>query len=71
MPIDGMDCSRFAQRATGQALLHRLEQLLQGDGFFQKGQGADLGGLDGGVDGGVAAHHDDRHGQSARWWTIP
>ena len=56
------DCG---QAVAHQALFHGLEQFLQGDGFFQKGQRADLGGFDCGFDGGVAAHHDHRHGQGA------
>jgi hypothetical protein len=56
---------QLAHHGARQALLHGLEQLLQGDGFFQEGQRTDLGGFDGGVDGGVAAHHDDGHGQRA------
>ena len=43
--------------------LHRGEQFLQGDGFFQEIKRADAGGFDGGVDAGVARHHHHRHVQ--------
>ena len=49
----------------GQPLLHRFEELLHGDGFFQESQSTNAGGLNRCVDGGVATHHDDRHGQQA------
>ena len=49
-----------------EALLHCLEQLLQRDGFFEKGLGTDANRLDSGVDGGVSTHHDDGHVEHAR-----
>jgi hypothetical protein len=55
---------RSGRRTRGrldQTLLDRTQQLLQRDGFFEKGLGAVLGGFHGGVDGAVAGHHDDRH----------
>ncbi|MPM34847.1 hypothetical protein SDC9_81437 [bioreactor metagenome] len=48
-----------------QALLHCLEQFLHGDGLFEERECADACGFDGRVDGGVAAHHDDGHGEHA------
>ena len=47
-------------------MLYRLEQLLHGDGLFQKSHGANAGRLYRSVYGGVTAHHDDRHIQQTR-----
>jgi hypothetical protein len=47
------------------ALFNGLEQLCSVMGFSRKAC-APMRGLDGGLDGGVAAHHDDGHGQQAR-----
>src|SRR3546814_8266135 len=46
---------------TGQPRCYGFKQLLKGNGFFKKIDGADTGSLDCGVDRGMPAHHDDRH----------
>jgi len=42
-------------------LLHRRQQLLQGDRLFEKIEGAEAGGLDCHVDRSVPGHHHHRH----------
>ena len=61
---------RGGRRAHGflrarQALLHRLQQFLQGNRLFQEIQCADACRFHRRIDRGVARHHDDRHGQQA------
>ena len=45
--------------------LYGAQQLLQGDGLFQKIRGTDACCLHRSINGAVAGHHDHRHGQQA------